>query len=386
MNLLAVVLGAIATGAWVYLLAARGGFWLARERDDRDRPPEPGQWPSVTAVVPARDEADVIATSIASLVRQDYPGRFHVWLVDDASADHTGAKAAWAAEAAGLADRLTVLEGRPLPAGWTGKLWAVSQGVERASEADPDYLWITDADIAHRPGVLRGLVSRAEDGRLALVSRMVRLQTGAWPEKLLIPAFVFFFDMLLPFAWANNPRRRTAAAAGGCMLVRRDALAAAGGIAAIRGEIIDDCALAALLKANGRIRLELTRDSTSLRPYETLGEIGRMVSRSAYAQLRYSPWLLAGTMLGMALIYVAAPALAIAGLGPARWLGLAAWAMMAIAYQPMLRYFRLSPLWGLALPLIGAIYTLFTLQSAVQVWRGRGGMWKGRSQALAAQS
>lgn len=382
----ALVLGLIACGAWIYLLAGRGGFWLTRERDDRDAPAEPAAWPSVAAVVPARDEADVIATSIASLVGQDYRGALHVWLVDDASADGTGAAASASALATGFADRLTVLAGQPLPKGWTGKLWAVSQGIEAASQAAPDYVWITDADIVHDPATLRGLVARAEAGGIVLVSLMARLQTGTWPERLLIPAFVFFFDMLFPFAWVNDTRRKLAAAAGGCMLARRDALTRAGGIAAIRAEIIDDCALAARLKAEGPIWIGLTRTSVSLRPYRTIGEVGRMVSRSAYAQLRYSPMLLAGTVLGMVLIYVAPPALAIGAAGAGRWLGLAAWAMMAFGYQPMLRYLRLSPLWGLALPLIGMLYTLFTLQSAVQVWRGRGGMWKGRAQALAAHS
>ena len=380
------VFGLIAAGAWIYLLAFRGGFWLARERDVAPPPgPAPEHWPSVAAVVPARNEADVVETAVARLLAQSYPGRLRVIVVDDASTDGT-AKRARAAAAGWAGERLTVIDGRPLPSGWTGKLWAVSQGVEAATADSPDYLWLTDADIAHEPGVLRGLVVRAEAGRLTLVSRMARLQTGTWPEKLLIPAFVFFFDMLFPFAWVNDRDRKVAAAAGGCMLARRDALAAAGGIAAIRNEIIDDCALAARLKTQGPIRLELTRQSTSLRPYGTVGEIGRMVSRSAYAQLRYSPWLLAGTVLGMSLIYVAPPALAIAAAGASRWLGIAAWAAMAIAYLPMLRYFRLSPLWGLVLPLIGALYTLFTLQSAVQVWRGRGGMWKGRAQALAEPS
>jgi hopene-associated glycosyltransferase HpnB len=377
---LALVIGGVCLAAWIYLLLGRGFFWLARERDDRDLPPAPARWPDVVAVVPARNEADVIERSIGSLLAQDYAGDFRVVLVDDASDDGTGSAAAALADA----DQLTVLTGRPLAKGWTGKLWAVSQGVEAAGA--PDYLWITDADIAHAPATLRDLVARAEAGRLALVSLMARLQTGTWPEKLLIPAFVFFFDMLFPFAWVNDAKRRLAAAAGGCMLVRREALAAAGGVAAIRAEIIDDCALAARLKLQGPIWLGLTRTSVSLRPYRTLGEIGRMVSRSAYAQLRYSPWLLAGTVAGVLLVYAAAPALAVVGDGLARWLGLAAWALMALSFQPMLRYYRLSPFWGLALPLIGALYTAFTLQSAIEVWRGRGGMWKGRAQALAASS
>jgi hopene-associated glycosyltransferase HpnB len=374
-----IAIGGIALAAWVYLLLGRGLFWLARERDDANLPPEPAALPDVVAVVPARNEADVIERSISSLLAQDYPGAFRVVLVDDASDDGTAARAATAAGADG---RLTILTGRPLPAGWTGKLWAVSQGVEAA--AAPAYLWITDADIAHDPQTLRRLVARAEAGGLSLVSLMARLQTGTQAERLLIPAFVFFFDMLYPFAFVNDPKNPMAAAAGGVMLVRREALAAAGGIASIRAEIIDDCALAARLKAQGPIWLGLTRTSVSLRSYRTLGEIGRMVSRSAYAQLRYSPWLLAGTVAGMLLVYAAAPLLALFAGGAARWLGLAAWALMAASFQPLLRYYRLSPLWGVLLPLIGAIYTGFTLRSALEVWRGRGGMWKGRAQAQAA--
>ena len=375
----ALAIGVVCLGAWIYLLLFRGFFWLARERDDRDLPPAPAAWPAVVAVVPARNEADVIARSIGSLLAQDYPGDFRVVLVDDASDDGTGSAAVALPDPSA---RLSLITGRPLAKGWTGKLWAVSQGVEAAGA--PTYLWITDADIAHAHGTLSALVARAEAGQLALVSLMARLQTGTFPERLLIPAFVFFFDMLFPFGLVNDPKRRLAAAAGGCMLVRREALAAAGGIAAIRGEIIDDCALGAALKAQGPIWLGLTRTSVSLRPYLSVGEIGRMVSRSAYAQLRYSPWLLAGTVAGMLLVYAAAPLLTAVGEGWARWLGLAAWALMTISFQPMLRYFRLSPLWGLALPLIGAIYTWFTVESAIQVWRGRGGMWKGRAQALAA--
>jgi hopene-associated glycosyltransferase HpnB len=382
----AVVIGAACLSAWVYLLLFRHFFWLARERDDLDLQPDPGRWPSVVAVVPARNEADVIQQSVASLLAQDYPGDYRLVLVDDASDDGTADGARTAAAASGAADRLGLIAGRPLAKGWTGKLWAVSQGVKAASRTAPDYLWITDADIAHAAPTLRHLTARAESGRLTLVSLMARLQTGTFAERLLIPAFVFFFDMLFPFGAVNDPKSGVAGAAGGCMLVRREALEAAGGIAAIRAEIIDDCALGARLKAQGPIWLGLTRTSVSLRPYRTVGEIGRMVSRSAYAQLRYSPLLLAGTLAGMALVCLAAPVLAAVGDGAARWLGLAAWSLMAISFQPMLRYYRLSPLWGALLPAIGAIYTWFTVLSAVQVWRGRGGMWKGRAQALAASS
>ena len=378
---IALVIADIAFAAWIYLLFGRGFFWLMRERDDHDLPPEPAVWPDVVAVVPARNEADVVGRSVASLLAQDYPGSFRTILVDDNSDDGTASAAEAAAAELGASPRLTVLAGKPLASGWTGKLWAVAQGVAAASAAAPTYLWITDADIAHDAATLRRLVARAEAGRLTLVTLMARLQTGTWPERLLIPAFVFFFDMLFPFGQVNDPKSKIAAAAGGCMLVRREALEAAGGIASIRGEIIDDCALGARLKAQGPIWLGLTRTSVSLRPYGSLGDIGRMVSRSAYAQLRYSPLLLAGTLAGMALVYLAAPVIVLTGPGAARWVGLAVWALMAAAFRPIARYYGLSPLWGFALPLIGALYTLFTLQSAIDVWRGRGGMWKGRAQA-----
>ncbi|HUZ12197.1 MAG TPA: glycosyltransferase [Caulobacteraceae bacterium] len=379
----ALVLGAGALAAWIYLLTGRGRFWMARERDERDVPPAPAIWPSVVAIIPARDEADVIGRAVGSLLGQEYPGRLDIVVVDDASSDGTARQAAAAGPGAG--ERLAVIRGRPLPKSWTGKLWAVSQGVEAATIADPpDYLLITDADIAHAPQTLARLVRRAESKRLVLVSLMARLQVETWPERLLIPAFVFFFDMLYPFAWVNDPRRATAAAAGGCMLVRRKALERAGGVAAIRGEIIDDCALAERLKAQGPIWLGLTESARCLRPYRTFAQIGAMVSRSAYAQLRYSPVLLAATVAGMALLYIAPPGLALFAAGRARWLGLAAWGLMAVSFQPMLRFYRRSPLWGPALPVIGLAYTAFTVWSALQVWRGRGGMWKGRSQALAA--
>jgi hopene-associated glycosyltransferase HpnB len=376
-------IGLLALAIWVYLLLARGGFWLAGQRDDRDEPPPPVHWPAVAAVVPARDEADVIARSIGSLLVQDYPGAFRVILVDDGSADGTVKAARAVAESLGAAERLTVLQGAALPAGWTGKVWAQHQGIARAAQEAPEYLLLTDADIHHSPGNLRALVGRAEQGSHALVSLMALLCCTNRAERFLIPAFVFFFQMLYPFRWVAQRGRRISAAAGGCMLVRRAALEQAGGIAAIRGEIIDDCALARRLKQQGPVWLGLTRRATSLRPYGSVAEIGRMIARSAYAQLGYSPLLLAGTLAGMALTYLAPPALAILADGAAAWAGGAAWLLMALSFQPMLRFYRVSPLWGLALPVIGAAYALFTLQSALSVWRGRGGMWKGRAQAMA---
>ena len=372
----ALAIGVVCLGAWIYLLLFRGFFWLARERDDRDLPPAPAAWPAVVAVVPARNEADVIARSIGSLLAQDYPGDFRVVLVDDASDDGTGSAAVALPDPSA---RLSLITGRPLAKGWTGKLWAVSQGVEAAGA--PTYLWITDADIAHAHGTLSALVARAEAGQLALVSLMARLQTGTFPERLLIPAFVFFFDMLFPFGLVNDPRRRVAAAAGGCMLVRREALERAGGLAAIADAIIDDCAMGAALKAQGPIRLSLTRRSVSLRPYGGWSEIVAMISRSAYAQLGYAPLLLAGTLAGLALLYIAPPAFALFGHGGGRLAGALAWAAMAVCFQPMLRFYRRSPLWGVALPAIGVVYGAATALSAWQHIQGRGGMWKGRAQA-----
>ena len=365
---------------WLVLLLGRGMFWRARERDDRLEPPQDlAQWPSVTAVVPARNEADVIKDTIGSLLAQDYPGKLRVILVDDESTDGT----AEAARALDDGSKLTVMTGAKRPSGWTGKLWAVSQGVIRATDTGaPDYLWFTDADIAHTPENLRHLVARAEDEKLVLTSLMAKLHCQSWPERFFIPAFVYFFDMLYPFAWVNDPKAKMAAAAGGCMLVRREVLEKAGGIASIRGTIIDDCAMGRLMKAQGPIWLGLTDRARSIRPYAGMGEIRRMVARSAYAQLAYSPLMLLGTLLGLVLMFLAPPFWALFAEGDSWIAGAATWGLMAASFRPMLRFYGRSPLWGLALPAIGLLYALFTLDSAIQHWRGRGGMWKGRAQAM----
>lgn len=376
----AAIFGFVPLAIWLVLLFGRGMYWRARERDDRLEPSQDlPHWPSVTAVVPARNEADVIRDTIGSLIAQDYPGKLRVILVDDESTDGT-------AEAAKSLDdgaRLTVITGAKRPQGWTGKLWAVSQGVALAGERDaPDYVWLTDADIAHTPQNLTHLVARAEEDGLALTSLMAKLHCKSWSERVFIPAFVYFFDMLYPFRWVNDPKRKMAAAAGGCMLIRREMLEAAGGIAAIRQEIIDDCAMGRLMKGQGPIWLGLTHRARSIRPYAGMGEIRRMVARTAYAQLQYSPLLLLGTLIGLVLMFLAPPYWALFAPGSSWMAGAVTWGLMAASFRPVLRFYGRSPLWGLALPAIGLLYALFTLDSAVQHWRGRGGMWKGRAQAM----
>ncbi|HEY1614978.1 MAG TPA: glycosyltransferase [Rhizomicrobium sp.] len=371
---------------WVFLLLGRGLFWCARERDEKGDGGTAAQesFPSVIAIVPARDEREVIARSLESLFAQDYRGPFRIVLVDDQSTDETAGIARDAAARAGKGTSFECIEARARPNGWAGKVWAMQEGLAHVCSQDaPDYLLLTDADIAHAPDNLRRLVARAEAGRLVLVSSMAKLHCESFAEKLLIPAFVFFFDMLFPFAWVNDPDRSTAAAAGGCMLARREALLAAGGFGSIAGAIIDDCALARALKRQGPIWLGLTNRATSIRPYGGFVDIARMVARSAFAQLGYSPALLCGTVLGMLMVYAAPPLLALFTTGTPRFEGVIAWVLMAVAFQPMLHFYRRSPLWGFALPLIGALYAAFTVDSAIQYWRGRGGMWKGRAQAMA---
>jgi len=384
------IIAAIVLATWLYLVAARGGFWRAAERDDDALPgaqPPRLQWPPVTAVVPARDEAETGGETIASLLRQDYRGPFNVILVDDQSHDDTARVAREVAAALGAGDRLNVIAGRPLPAGWTGKLWAQNQGVESAAQAPnpPEYLLLTDADIVFAPGALSSLVARAEERGLVLNSLMVKLRCESFAERMFVPAFVFFFQMLYPFGWVNDPRRATAAAAGGCMLVKREALQSAGGLGSIRGALIDDCALAKLLKTRGPIALVLTDNAHSLRAYPSISDIRRMVARTAYAQLGYSPLVLAGTVLGLAVTYLVPVALALFADGFAQFAGLLAWALMACAFRPILRFYGMSGLrswlWAAALPAIAAMYMAFTLHSAYQHARGRGGMWKGRAQA-----
>jgi hopene-associated glycosyltransferase HpnB len=376
-------LALLAFAVWLYLAFGRGGFWLGAERDDFD-PPSPAQTPEVTAVIPARNEAEGVGACVESLLRQDYRGLRAVVLVDDESSDGTAMAARQAGAACGAADRLTIVAGTPPAPGWTGKLWAMRQGIAAATAGPPpDFLLLTDADIVYAPQVLGWLVAHASANRLVLASFMVELRCDSLPERGLIPAFIFFFQMLYPFAWVNRPAAATAAAAGGCMLVRADALQQAGGIDAIRSALIDDCALAAALKTQGPIWLGLTGRVRSLRRYPHWSDVGHMVSRTAYAQLRYSPPLLLATVAALAFVYLLPPVATIFGAGPGRAFGIGAWAIMAILFQPTLRSYRLSPLWGFALPAIAAAYLVFTVQSAIASMRGKGGLWKGRFQAAA---
>jgi hopene-associated glycosyltransferase HpnB len=376
------VVASIVLAVWLYLIAARGGFWRLAERDDAPVPP-PGAWPAVTTVIPARDEAECVGQTVTSLLRQNYPGELTVIVVDDQSRDGTADVARGAATLIGAGERLTVLPGGPLPAGWTGKLWAQQQGVEFAVTvaAPPAYLLLTDADIVYAEDAVTNLIARAEERGLVLTSLMAKLRCKSFAERMFVPAFIFFFQMLYPFAWANDPRRSTAAAAGGCMLVRREALQQAGGLAAIRDALIDDCALAKLLKRQGPISIALTDRVLSIRAYPAIADIRRMVSRSAYAQLNYSPFLLAGTVVGLALTYLAPVALALFAGGVPQFIGLFTWLLMAFAFRRTLRFYGLSILWAPLLPAIAAIYMAFTVDSAYQHARGRGGMWKGRAQA-----
>jgi hopene-associated glycosyltransferase HpnB len=385
MALLAIA--ALALAVWLYMLAGRGGFWLCRVRDDAVARQLP-RWPHVTAVIPARNEAEGIAQSIGSLMRQDYPGSFSIILVDDDSNDETAALAQRAAEDLGTGRTFKLISSRGLAPGWTGKLWAVRQGVEAACSADekPEYLLLTDADIVHTPDSVRALVARAEGGSYVLTSLMARLRCESFWERSHVPAFVFFFQMLFPFAWVNDPRNPTSAAAGGCMVVKADALARAGGVESIRNALIDDCSLAEKMKAVGPIWLGLTDRAHSIRRYDDFAEVRKMISRSAYAQLNYSPYLLIGVTIGMVLTFLAGPALALFGEGMSRILGIMTWGLMAAAFQPMLRFYQLSPLWGLALPAIATAYMLYTLDSAYRYARGQGGSWKGRVQANASGS
>jgi hopene-associated glycosyltransferase HpnB len=371
------LLAVLSLAIWIYLLLFRGFFWRT---DVAPVPASPPAWPRIAAIVPARDEASSIARSISSLLAQDYPGGLSVVLVDDHSSDGTAEIARETAAKLGKADTLRIVAARDLPPGWTGKLWALAEGVRAADAADamPELYLFTDADIAHHPRNLAELTARLEAEQLDLASLMVRLNCSSAAERFLIPAFVYFFAMLYPFAWSNDKRKRTAAAAGGCMLIRASAYACIGGYQSIRGELIDDCALAAAVKRQGRTWLGLSRDTLSLRAYPNLKDIWDMIARTAYTQLDYSPWRLAGTVFGLGLVFLVPPLLLVFAHAPARWLGGIAWAIMALSYVPMLRFYRRNPLRAPLLPAVALVYLAATMDSAWRYWRGKGGLWKGR--------
>ena len=391
----------VSAAAWVYLMAAHGGYWLTSQRLPGGSAPAGGapadggmdRWPGVVAVVPARNEADMLPVTLPALLGQDYPGKFRVIVVDDGSDDGTGEIAAELGDKS-LRDGgapLTVLAGQPRPEGWAGKVWAMSQGLAAAARteetAETRYVLFTDADISWGPGALRELAAAAERDDRALLSQMALLRAETAWERVIVPAFVYFFAQLYPFRRVNDPASRTAAGAGGCMLIRKTALDK--GLEPIRGALIDDVALATLLKQDGnRCWLGLTTDIRSARPYPRLASLWHMVARSAYTQLRYSPLLLAGTIVGLLLLYAAPPAGAIAWLAtgaatPAATLagaaGLAGWALMTVSYLPMLRLYRLSPLRAPALPLIAVLYAAMTADSARRHYSGRAVSWRGRA-------
>jgi hopene-associated glycosyltransferase HpnB len=369
--------------AWGWLLLGQGFFWRTDQRLPHRASPD--RWPDVAVVVPARDEAEVLPLSLPTLLAQDYPGRAEIVLVDDSSGDGTGELArSLAARHGGLPLRL-VAPGEPEP-GWTGKLWALRHGIAAARERDPEYLLLTDADIAHAPDSLRELVAAARAGGHDLVSQMARLRVASGWERLVVPAFVYFFSQLYPFRRINRTGSRTAAAAGGCVLLRTEAAARARIPDSIRQAVIDDVSLAqAVRRAGGTIWLGLADRVDSVRPYPRLADLWQMVSRSAYAQLRHSPPLLVATVAGLALVYLVPPVALAAGLlahdPAAAWAGAAAWAVMAGTYLPMLRYYRQPPVLALTLPFTAVLYLLMTVDSAVRHYRGRGAAWKGRTYA-----
>jgi len=374
------LLAAIPLAIWIYLLLARGNFWQIHEEDIQPQPL--ANWPRVAAVVPARNEAGTIAQTVSSLAKQDYPGEFSIVVIDDHSEDGTGALARKAAAESGAAERIAIHSVADLPPGWTGKLWALNEGAEAASDGKPDFLWFTDADVVHAPDTLKRLVFRAEKDSLDLASLMVLLQARTFPERLLIPPFLYFFLLLYPPRWIADPNANTAGAAGGCILLRRNVLAPIGGFASIRGEMIDDCALARAVKSrSGRIWMGLTRTSVSLRSYGSFAEIRDMIARTAFTQLHYSLVLLILALTGLFTTFLLAWILFFAYPGEAWLLVDTVIALMTASFLVTVRFYNLSAAWALTLPVAAIFYGYATCVSAVRYWLGRGGQWKGRVQA-----
>jgi hopene-associated glycosyltransferase HpnB len=374
------LVAAIPLAIWIYLFLARGSFWQLHEDDIVPEPLD--NWPHVVAIVPARNEAETIARTVSSLAKQDYPGEFHAIVVDDHSEDSTAALARNAAEVSGTAQRVSIHSATDLPSGWTGKLWALNEGVQVAANHSAEFFWFTDGDIEHAPNTLRRLVFRAEKESLDLASLMVLLQAKTFPERLLIPPFLYFFLMLYPPRWIADPKARTAGAAGGCILLRRSALARIGGIASIRSEVIDDCALArAVKKSGGKIWMGLTRASVSLRGYGSFAEIRNMIARAAFTQLHYSFLFLFVVLAGLFVTFLLPWFSFLSGEDPAWFLASTAICLMTVTFGVTVRFYGLAWPWALALPLAAIYYGYATCVSAVRYWLGRGGQWKGRAQA-----
>lgn len=383
MLLVGAISGVVCLAAWLYLLAAHGNFWKVW-RLAAEVPPVDSMSGTIAVVIPARDEAEVVGATVRLLLQQSCAEAIRIYVVDDHSSDGTAEIARQAAQACGRPNSVVVINSSPLPAGWTGKLWAVQQGIDHALGIDPAFLLLTDADIRHSYNNVATLVAIAESGNYDLASFMVKLHCRRFAEKLLIPAFVFFFFMLYPPAWIRDMRRRTAGAAGGCMLMRPEALRAAGGIAAIRAEIIDDCALAGVVKrSGGRVWLGVTPDTVSAREYSSFREIERMVSRTAFNQLQHSAVLLIGSIAGLSIVYLLPMVLVLGGNPLLAALGAVCWLLTATAYAPMVRFYRLNPAWALTLPAAATFYMFATVHSAIKFWSGRGGEWKGRAQDAA---
>jgi hopene-associated glycosyltransferase HpnB len=373
-------LAAIPLAIWLYLLLARGGFW--RLSEDKIEPRRLEDWPHVVAVVPARNEAATISQAISSLAKQDYPGEFSIVVVDDHSDDGTATFAQQTANEFGESRRVTIRAAASLAPGWTGKLWALNEGISATSEKGVEFFWFTDADIEHAPDTLRRLVFRAEKNSLDLTSLMVLLQANTFAERLLIPAFLYFFLLLYPPRWIADPNASTAGAAGGCILLRRNVLAPIGGIASIRGEVIDDCALARAVKKNGgKIWMGLTRVSVSLRGYGTFAEIRDLIARTAFTQLHYSFAFLAVALAGLFGTFLLPWILFFAYPGEAWLLVDTAIALMTATFLLTVRFYNLSAAWALTLPFAAVFYGYATCVSVVRYWLGRGGQWKGRAQA-----
>ncbi len=370
-------------GVWLVLITSWGAFWQVWRFDaDRESVAPLEAWPSVVTIVPARNEARTIAATILSLARQDYPGEFRVVVVDDASDDATAEIACAAAADAGISSRFEIIAAPALRDGWTGKISAMDAGVRAASAYTPEWFWFVDADIDLAPGALRRLIARASRDNLSLASLMVLLEANTFAERLLVPPFLYFFLMLYPPRWISNPKRGIAGAAGGCLLLRADALARIGGCSAIRGEVIDDCALGqAVKRSGGRIWMGLTRASRSIRRYATFAEMRELIARTAFTQLHYSSLELLGTLVSLALIFFLPVAFSLSG-EPRIWpAALAAWILMSLSIVPTLRFYRVSPLFAPLLSFAALFYAYATVLSAVRYWRGYGALWKGRSQA-----